>query len=77
MLPIPDTNERLKAFVYGFLSVFTFGLIPSYLMRAELPKVGTFDRISIATGGEGLLQDFHNVACDVRRAANKISDSKV
>lgn len=76
MSPVSITNEPLKAFFYGFLSVITLGIIPSYLARAELPKVSSYAGSSIATGGVGLLQDFHNIACDIARAGNKISKCK-
>lgn len=78
MLPVSYTKESFKAFVYGFLSVLTFGLVPSYLAKDELPRVDSGKGADVAVGACGLLQDFSNVARDIARAAAIISkQSKV
>lgn len=73
MSPISYSKESFKAFIYGFLSVLTFGLIPSYLAKDELPRIDSGKKSDVAVGASGLLQDFRNVSCDIVHAAAIIS----
>ena len=73
MPPISHIKESFKAFIYGFLSVLTFGFVPSYLAKQELPRVDSAKRSGVAVGASGLLQDFSNVARDIAHAAAIIS----
>lgn len=59
------SNECTKAFWYGFLSVLTFGAVPSYLHRIPEMKINQ-DPIRAPRIGS-IENDFVNVLGDIRK----------
>ena len=77
----PSTDEKAyhvdypKVFLYGFLSVLTFGAVPSYLHRMAPPRVAIPDMGSYAfSSGAG--EDFAQIAQDIADATRKACNSQ-
>lgn len=70
-----DSVLLVKAFVYGVLSVCTFGVVPSYLSTSEQECVQPEHCKRRLTGGLGLFADFCNISAEVVNAVRSIAPS--
>ncbi len=77
----PSTNEKTyqvdypKVFLYGFLSVLTFGAVPSYLHRMTPPRVSVPDMGDYAFSF-GAEEDFTQIAQDIADATRRACKSQ-
>ncbi len=71
-LPNPAADlDYVKVFCYGFLSILTFGAVPSYLHR-EPPPVISIPDTGDHTLSSDVLADFDNVAHDIAQATRSV-----